>query len=79
MSSRANIKYSGDVMSPCTTPRSMGNGVDSTSDPSVPWTLVFADAALYIARNKARLLLDAPAALSALSRNLWDTESNAAL
>ena len=79
MSSKANMKYRGDVISPCTTPRSIANGSDMISVPSVLATLVVADAAAYIALNRARLLWDAPAAFKALSINLCDTESNAAL
>ena len=78
ISSRARMKYSGDVMSPWTTPRLMGNASEKICLPFVPWTFVFAVAAAYIALKIDLHLLEAFASASALSRNRWLTESNAA-
>ena len=57
-------------MSPCSTPRFIGNDSENTSVPSVLATLVTADAVEYTARNSDLLLSDAPASLSALSKNM---------
>ena len=40
ISSSANLKYRGDVMSPCTTPRFIGNASDMTFLPSASCTSV---------------------------------------
>ena len=70
ISSSARMKYRGEVMSPWTTPRLIGNISDLTVLPPGADTDVYADADEYTARNMALNLLLAPAFLSVSSMNL---------
>ena len=78
MYSSVRMKNRGDTMSSCNTLGMMEN-ISVLIFLTSPCTVVNADVEVYTARVIAIILVDAPDLSKAWSRNLWLTESNAAV